>query len=331
MNRPNINKNSLVIPPNQSPSQFTAQPTKNTHFLKWLIILITVMFFLVGIYLLLKSLATSPNIATKNNEQLQGDKIVTGDKTTEFFFPEGSMMGNMAGKWEVETGPGYIYPPEDKKLLGERGGGVSAVIRLLNGSLGLPLKPFRITMHYSKGSIKHLNEKSLSIYYGDEDVQKNPYYLKKLATKLDVENSTAVAESSSFGNFGILGVLKCPNDVREDNDGDSMRANWIPVNIPIHDLFDINEDVDWFAVVMQKDKRYTVEIKNFIPDVPIIELTSDGFNVKQDNLKNLESKIEVNSNLFPYYDKSQILIKLSPRTGSKSGCEATYDLLVSEY
>lgn len=264
----------------------------------------------------------SPTTSIKDKTQIQGDRMVTTDGRTEFFFPKGSF----SQKVTLETTPfvGYLLPKGESLWYA----GIEAGVKIIQGNIN-PLKPYTITMNYDSNFIKHLNEDTLSIYFGDPNIYENPTYSKKLVTSLDKDKNIATAESQIFGKYGLLGKLKCVNDIRETQD-DNYKIHGgqdLTFNIPSSDLFDIKDDIDWYFINLAERKKYILEIKNTTPGVvPIIELSDDGVSIKQDNKKNLENKIEINTNLYHGY----VQIKLSPQSGSKTGCDSTYDLLVSE-
>jgi hypothetical protein len=341
------NKKDLVTPQNnlQDKQQNILAYSKNNHRFLKICIIILLFLLSIGAIVMFKYLNMSnAKIVSNNNqnhitnniqitplptmlikENPHGQIIKTVDDSTEFFFPEGSFDPKAQPPVQLEALTIMSYSPPKGKIIGGLGG----EIKLLQGPFGLPPKPFTITIHFENDNFYHVNKSTMSIYYGDPTQEVNPAYTEELKTNIDLKNNIATAEATKFGVYQLLGDLICPEDKRE-NDDDQYAIHGsqdIKFNIPSHDLFDIKEDVDWYFIEMKDNKKYTVSTMNLGKGVaPIIELSDDGVNIRQDNNSDQPKEIVIDQKLFNGYAQ----IKLSPQKGSKTGCDATYDLLVRE-
>ncbi len=265
--------------------------------------------------------STSSPIPTPNLEDAKnGDKITTLDGSTTFFFPVGSFAG--PEKLEAWVSFPCSSPNETLKYFGAGG-----LIKIISNPDIQPLKEFDITMTYKEEYSPHVDLNTLVIYRCS-DTNINPKYTEKLSSTIDRTNKTVSAKSKRFGDFALLGKLKCENDTREPDDTAVIRrAQDIVFGMETPDVFDVSNDVDWHFIELQKDKKYTVETVNISEGViPIIELSTDGDKIVQSNKNNPNKPLVVDPKLYYGYVK----IKISASTNSKVGCDAKYSLLVKE-
>jgi hypothetical protein len=203
---------------------------------------------------------------TKNEEVT---KLTTADGQTEFIIQKGTFSRNA----EIETiaGAGYIAPENYFNA------GSTAKIRTIDNSSVTLLKPIKITMKIHNSS-KHIDENTISIFWGDPNIETNPSFTEKLESRVNPENKTITANTNRLGVFGVLGKLKCPNDTREPrNDRYKIHGGQdISFNEVTTSFFDSKEDVDYYFFNLTKGKNYTFEITNKTEGViPIIELSND--------------------------------------------------------
>lgn len=248
---------------------------------------------------------------------------VTGD--LEFFFPKGTFTELV--RLDAQSGPISMTP--EVPLLST---GVQVDLVIVEGQTQPFQKPFRVTAYYDDQYLKHFDENTLSIYLNDPKHRSEPISTKRLKTMLDIKKNIATAEAATAGEFALFGVLICPNDIREEDDIAPMgRVNDISFNLPQQALFDIAEDIDFYFIEINQNKKYSVQTINSKQGViPIIELFSsrDEIDFKQGNRQTPQERIEINPNL---YLNNSVFIRITPDSKSRSGCDATYELLVREY
>ncbi|MDP1722863.1 MAG: hypothetical protein Q8L37_06685 [Candidatus Gottesmanbacteria bacterium] len=90
----------------------------------------------------------------------------------------------------------------------------------------------------------------------------------------------------------------------------------------------IIEDSSLFFIRPNKGKNYSIEILHESEGVvPTVELSTGARKIIQTNKDNPMERLVVDRSLFDDY----IEIKIMPGDGSKIGCDASFDLIVSEY
>jgi len=173
----------------------------------------------------------------------------------------------------------------------------------------------------------HFDESLLSFYHYDSST--NLWEL--LPTVYDPVSSSIMTQVYPTGFFDIQAPLICPNDITEPSD-DKPSQKFI-ISIPTSGItlarwFDIQEDVDWFAINVIAGITYTIQTKNLANGVDTI-LTiynQDGITslVSDDNSGGgLSSKLE-----FIPTESGIYFVNVSQGSGSKFGCESAYEVQI---
>ncbi len=296
-----------------------------------ILVVIVLLFFAIAGYSVYKKWVIPFFQTTQSNqvstatkppaENNKGTNIAAVDGFTSFFFPAGSFketetLETLVGPWCAETEGSTRFT------------GHGSLIRLINNSKQQPLKEFTINIRYDDSDYLHINKATYSIYRCSNTTT-NLVFSEKLSSEIDQNNKTVSAQSKSLGYFGLLGQLYCPNDTREPFD-DDYKINGgqdISFGVPTEDIFDSNNDVDWYLINLNKNKKYSIEtIHNTSGTIPIIELSNDGVTIVQNNKTDPNTRINIDQSLFQGY----VQIKVIPDKTSKAGCDAKYNLLVKE-
>ena len=185
-------------------------------------------------------------------------------------------------------------------------------------------QPVTLQVGYDPDAIVHLDENNLALQRFD--TTSNLWIA--LPTTIDKTLHQVTAQTLEVGNFDFQAPLICPADISEPDDGYSSSRAIPEDGSSISDLFDTQQDEDWFNLNASAGWKYTVQTSNLAAgvDTKIEIYDQDGVTVlaSDDNSGGgLASKLVWHAPTNGIY-----FIRVFQGVGSTFGCNATYDLSV---
>ncbi len=261
-----------------------------------------------------------------------GGTLASPSGNVQMIIPAGALASTAT--LELWDTPPIAHPSAQLSSIGQ-----SFWLRVLewlpgNGTNGVALsastsfaQPLTVTVAYTDSEMLHLDKDRLGVYRWSA----NDMAWVGLTTTLQANQNQVMAQTNEIGNFDLQAPLLCPADTSEPDDGVYV-AKPIPTNgEPVNDLFDVAQDEDWFQLEAQAGNKYLVQTPNLAAGVnPIVEVyTVEGvtlLNSNNDSGSGRTSKLEWQAPQDgPYF------IRLSRGSGSAYGCNATYQISVTEF
>lgn len=267
-------------------------------------------------------LSSSDTVSSVSEKEKVSKEItmVSPNGKSSFVFPEGSFTDERTLQASVVAGCAI---PEGTW----RSAGVQASIQTMQGKHTPPLTDFTIQMKYDRAGLLHLDENTLTIFACPDTT--NPTFSRPLISVLDKENTEVSAQSGEFGKYGLLASLACPADIKEPYD-DQYKIHGgqdVRFAVPSHDLFDNAKDVDWYGFDAKKGKTYVIRTQNVAEGVDtVVTLTDTVTTLKTNNRVSPQKAGSIIQWTAPYDQFIQFTV--TPSSISKTGCDATYDVLV---
>jgi murein DD-endopeptidase MepM/ murein hydrolase activator NlpD len=206
------------------------------------------------------------------------------------------------------------------------GEGTNGSVSIVSSSFA---QPITVTIAYSDTELLHLNESQLTIYRWNT----NSDSWAALQTTVNMGQNLAVAQTTEIGNFDLQAPMLCPADILEPNDNYYAASLLIPNIAPEGQLFDIEQDEDWFRLNTIAGGQYTITTSSLTSgtDTVIQLYNQDGVTVlaSDDNsgggaASQLLWQAPLSGMSGTYF------VRVSQAGGSAYGCNAGYDIGVTQ-
>jgi murein DD-endopeptidase MepM/ murein hydrolase activator NlpD len=195
-------------------------------------------------------------------------------------------------------------------------------------------QPVILTLKYQQEDMLHLDPSRLTLRRWDES--ENTW--KTLATRVDTYHKQIMAQTTAFGHFDLHAPVACSTDGWEPDD---HYGSALPISTdgrPLTRAFDLAQDRDWFQVKMHAGKTYEVRSSGAgvgvgstvqVRDLNSLSLLASG-EVSQKVSLDASQPTRISILRWrPARDGTYLLLS-SPATGSAVGCNATYQISVTE-
>jgi murein DD-endopeptidase MepM/ murein hydrolase activator NlpD len=186
----------------------------------------------------------------------------------------------------------------------------------------LLLQPMTLNMAFRMEDMVHLSLDALTLERWDDRTDQ----WKPVQTEVDRASGQVVAQTASVGRFDLHAPLACPEDSPEPDDhygaAQTIRAD----GSVLRRVFDTKEDVDWIRFETADKGLYLVEARPVTDGVrPEVRLYDP------DSIRQLASgKGDPPALQWRASEDGVWLLRISQAAGSKHGCDAVYEISVSE-
>ena len=184
-------------------------------------------------------------------------------------------------------------------------------------------KPVTLQVNYDPDAIVHLDEAQLTI--NQFDAVSNSWI--SLPTTVDVDNHQASTQTMDIGDFDLQAPLLCSADRQEPDDSDSS-SRLLSINgETTDDLFDVQQDQDWFQLNAIAGWKYVIQTQNLAPGVDTVlslyDIDGSTLLISDDNSGGgLASKLVWQAPMSGTY-----FIRVTRVASSLYGCNATYQIV----
>lgn len=186
-------------------------------------------------------------------------------------------------------------------------------------------QPVSINMNYEPAQVRHSNLNSLEIYEWDEIGKTwNP-----ITTTVDNSAREATAQSFDTGMFQLQAPLLCPADSTEPDDTFDTAMSISSNGTPATRLLDNSQDEDWFQMDATSGRMYIIQTSNLATGVDtVLEI----YNQDLTRLATNDNGGDGKASLLGWVAAANgvYFVRVTRGTTGTSGCDATYQLSVTE-
>jgi choice-of-anchor C domain-containing protein len=186
-------------------------------------------------------------------------------------------------------------------------------------------QPVSINMNYETAQIRHSNLSSLKIYQWDEIGKTwNP-----VTTTINNSAREATAQSFDTGMFQLQAPLLCPTDSIEPDDTYGTSVYISSNGTPVNRVLDSSQDEDWFRMDATTGRMYIIRTSNLATG---IDTVLEIYNRDLTRLAINDDSGGSQASLLAWIAPSDgiYFLRVTGYSGSASGCNATYQLSVTE-
>jgi hypothetical protein len=186
-------------------------------------------------------------------------------------------------------------------------------------------RPVTVTMKGRLDDLPHLDASQLSLRRWDRAART----WQTLPSDVDTGGGQITAQTSQLGRFDLHAPLLCPADVQEPDDHYGAAQAILADGTRVMRLFDIAHDVDWFLFEARAGRLYRAEIRGAAGVDPLLKMY-DSDTVAPLGTAVPAGQPGVRQLLWRAPLNGTYLLQASQAQGSAHGCDAVYQLTVSE-
>ncbi|MEJ2210026.1 MAG: PKD domain-containing protein [Anaerolineae bacterium] len=182
-----------------------------------------------------------------------------------------------------------------------------------------------VTMKGRLDDLPHLDAGQLTLRRWDAAAKA----WRTLPSDVDAGSGQITAQTSELGRFDLHAPLLCPADVQEPDDHYGAAQAILADGGRVVRLFDIKHDVDWFLFEARAGRLYRAEIRGAVGVDPLLQMY-DSDTVAPLGRAVPAGQPGVRQLLWRAPLDGTYLLQASQAEGSAHGCDAIYELTVSE-